>query len=445
MTAIIQTPPIAASQDRGAGDRPATSEIAALDGVRGLAMLLVLWDHLTLASLNYGPVSALPQVFVIAGEYGDWGLHLFFILSGFLLFLPYARALLDNDTRWPSPRQFYARRARRILPLYFLAVSVPLIALVGAALQGMGAHKLASFVAIVLLFHNIQADAWRMISRWDAPLWSLAVEWQFYLVMPWIALGFRWIMRPLRREGYGRLIALTALLGALAAIGLSIRGLAAYLHYARELGEVTEAQHGLGFALRVLYGLNGGKYIETFAIGMATSVLFVVVIERKRLGERRRIRVGWLSTGAGVLGLALVAFWMHRSHSLPFPSDAHIGGWPDAAADWPWAVFGFWVMGLCCCAVTFGAPLVGGWLGAIWTSRVMRYAGKISYSGYVWHYMLIWGLLPLGLAFGHWATPWLFAATGILVVVVASLSYWLVERPFLPTSRWLGLPQAGGA
>jgi peptidoglycan/LPS O-acetylase OafA/YrhL len=435
MTAMAETLPMSVDSDSQNGRRSAASEIPALDGVRGLAMLLVLWDHLTLASLTYGATSALPLALVIVGEYGDWGLHLFFILSGFLLFLPYARTLIGNSEHWPSPRQFYTRRARRILPLYFVAVAMPALVALDAAVSGQGMHYLLTVAAIMLLFHNMQADAWQMIYKWDGALWSLAVEWQFYLVLPWIALGMRRIVRPLRADGRGRMLAVLALLGALAVVGLGIRGIAAYLHYGRGLDDVTGAPHGVGFVFLVLYGLDGGKFIETFAIGMATAVLYVIAVERGGLSIRVRAPAGWLAAAAGGIGLALVAFWWHRSHGLPFPADARIGGWPDSAGDWPWAVFGAWAMGLCCCAVTFGAPLIRGGPGRFWTARVMRYVGKISYSGYVWHVIVLWHLVPLGFAFGRWATPWLFATTVALVIVVASASYWLVERPFLPAPR----------
>src|SRR5260370_28916676 len=59
---------------------------------------------------------------------GDTGVTLFFVLSGFLLFLPYAKALLFEDTRWPSTRQFYLLRVLRIIPAYY--VSLCLIVLI---------------------------------------------------------------------------------------------------------------------------------------------------------------------------------------------------------------------------------------------------------------------------------------------------------------------------
>ena len=108
-------------------------EIAELDGLRALAILLVLWCHLTafgaLRGLNVGP-----PLLHLLGDFGFAGVFLFFILSGFLLFLPYARALLAGAA-WPSARAFYRKRARRILPAYYLTLLVLLVLQTGLRLS----------------------------------------------------------------------------------------------------------------------------------------------------------------------------------------------------------------------------------------------------------------------------------------------------------------------
>lgn len=436
---LSPTPVVAVADQTGvtpAGPPAMHGDLVALDGVRGLAMLLVLWAHLTLVSLTYGATSMLPKPLVILGEFGDWGLHLFFVLSGFLLFLPYARSLLSGRNSPPSWRQFYTRRACRILPLYFVAIAIPLVTTLAFAVRGAGLHAVVAAGAMALLFHNMQTEAWQIISNWDTPLWSLAVEWQFYLVLPWAVLGFSWLLRPLRPGGRGRIATLLVLLSALAAFGLGMRALAYYTHFAHGYEDVTTIPHGVGFVFRLLFGLDGGKYIESFAIGMATSTLYVALVETGRLSAAMSTRLGCIATAVGALGLCGVAVWMHSSHTLPFPTTARLGGWPDLQ-DWPWAVFGVWTMGLCCCAIMFGAVTLPSWARRAWTTRPLRYVGKISYSGYVWHNIILWHLAPLGLAFGAWATPWLFVTTVVAVLVVSTLSYWLIERPFLPPSRRL--------
>ena len=80
-------------------------DIPALDGVRGMAILLVLWCHIHGISFD----ASTQWLLAFKGASGFLGIFLFFVLSGFLLFLPYARALLEHG-RWPSARRFYGRR-----------------------------------------------------------------------------------------------------------------------------------------------------------------------------------------------------------------------------------------------------------------------------------------------------------------------------------------------
>ncbi len=101
---------------------PQKGNIGVLDGVRAIACLNVIAYHInrfTLVSHVWKP-EILPLASSIA-MMGWSGVTLFFILSGFLLFLPYAKAILF-DADWPSMRVFYTRRALRILPGYYVAL-----------------------------------------------------------------------------------------------------------------------------------------------------------------------------------------------------------------------------------------------------------------------------------------------------------------------------------
>jgi peptidoglycan/LPS O-acetylase OafA/YrhL len=121
---------------------------------------------------------------------------MFFALSGFLLFLPYGRALATGSS-FPSTKRFYLQRARRILPMY----SVILLAL---ALSLLHDHifQLIPFLATVFMVHDMFASAWwNVVWAHDLALWSLAVEWQFYLLLPLIALGLSALRRRLGTHG----------------------------------------------------------------------------------------------------------------------------------------------------------------------------------------------------------------------------------------------------
>src|SRR5215470_6644912 len=96
-------------------------EIRALDGLRAAAALSVLVYHAIRAITHQ--VSVFGLDFTFAWYYTQTGVHLFFVLSGFLLFMPYARALVLGRPL-PSARQFYRRRALRILPAYYVCLAI---------------------------------------------------------------------------------------------------------------------------------------------------------------------------------------------------------------------------------------------------------------------------------------------------------------------------------
>src|SRR5713226_8855 len=95
--------------------------IAVLDGVRGVAVLMVMVFHIDrMTGDNLWSRVTYPLSTSISTA-GGTGVTLFFVLSGFLLFMPFAKALLYK-TRWPLARVFYLRRALRIIPAYYVSL-----------------------------------------------------------------------------------------------------------------------------------------------------------------------------------------------------------------------------------------------------------------------------------------------------------------------------------
>ena len=143
-------------------------QIPELDGVRGLAILLVMICHLAI----WVPDSAVHFVL----DQGKMGVDLFFVLSGFLI----TGILLDTQRQTRAIRNFYIRRGLRIWPLYFAYLAVSFLAL--RWMLPPQFSKLEYLLFAQNFFHFL--DGGTLL----APLWSLAVEEQFYLVWPWIAL-----------------------------------------------------------------------------------------------------------------------------------------------------------------------------------------------------------------------------------------------------------------
>src|SRR5579884_3681083 len=101
------------------------SNIAALDGVRASACLIVMSYHICLIGFStylWNPFSPSHPLFGAIVRAGMSGVTLFFVLSGFLLFMPYAKALLHPQAPWPLARHFYLRRVFRIIPAYYVCL-----------------------------------------------------------------------------------------------------------------------------------------------------------------------------------------------------------------------------------------------------------------------------------------------------------------------------------
>ena len=146
-------------------ERSPNARFAQLDGLRALAVAFVMAFHFVPGVDRYAPL-------------GSMGVRLFFVLSGFLI----TRILLESRA-WPTAHAlkiFYARRALRIFPVFYLALALAAAINIGPVRQTIGWH--VTYLTNVYLFDR---GSWHgSISH----LWSLAVEEQFYLVWPIVVL-----------------------------------------------------------------------------------------------------------------------------------------------------------------------------------------------------------------------------------------------------------------
>ncbi len=155
------------SLDLREGLRDRDSYLHELECARGWAILLVFVFHAWGISGLQMPASPWPGVSFIA--VGSTGVTLFFVLSGFLLSLPWLRHAADPTQRKPQLRPYLRARALRIIPLYYIAL-VLTWAFTGDSVT----------VARAALFQFIGFDAFPYGVVW----WTLATEMQFYLVLP---------------------------------------------------------------------------------------------------------------------------------------------------------------------------------------------------------------------------------------------------------------------
>jgi peptidoglycan/LPS O-acetylase OafA/YrhL len=153
--------------------------IPGLDVLRGVAISMVVLFHGIDGRAAYQSFDGAARVLVYLTSWGAAGVHLFYVLSGFLI----TGIIVDGGADQSFFRKFYKRRAARILPAYFLLLVL---------LKATG-HVSWNFVLAAVLFIANMAGMVGASSNEYGPMWSLAVEEQFYLVWPWLARN-----RPLR-------------------------------------------------------------------------------------------------------------------------------------------------------------------------------------------------------------------------------------------------------
>lgn len=144
--------------------------IPKLDSLRGAAILMVVTYHAYGGSIDYRNWRGAPRYFLYVSRYGYTGVELFFVLSGFLI----TSILLSSKYNTDYYATFYKRRALRILPAYFAILIVVKI--------WMGVTW--RYILACLLYAANMAGIFGARSSEYAPLWSLAVEEQFYLLWP---------------------------------------------------------------------------------------------------------------------------------------------------------------------------------------------------------------------------------------------------------------------
>lgn len=161
------------------------------DGFRALAMLGVMWFHIWQQSWLSPRFSVLGVSFDFTNivRAGYLLVDVFLLLSGFLMFLPYAKSALDN-TKSPSILNFYKKRIVRILPPYYLCI---LILFLSAYINGEYYTKgemLRDLLSHLTLTHTFFTDTY-IFTHLNVPLWTIAIEAQFYVLFPFIARAFK--------------------------------------------------------------------------------------------------------------------------------------------------------------------------------------------------------------------------------------------------------------
>lgn len=364
--------------------------IPALDGIRGLAVLMVLLCHLFVR--NPTPNASLPvRVVTLLFASGWTGVDLFFVLSGFLI------TGILYDTR-ESPhffRNFYARRALRIFPLYYAFL---LLLIVISVAQGHHWYLRGTLLYLTYLHTLLLGPVGYSTAPWVNinHLWSLAIEEQFYFIWPVSVF----LLATKRRIVAGALVG--------TAISIAIRC------WAEWSGLVHTYPYAVySWTPACLDGLLGG------------AVLAMLVRSRIRNTVLRWAPRVFL---AGEVLILTLLFTLPSFSPIYSPFMATIG---------------YVLLAVMFCGLIGSALRVNSTSARLFSNSLLRMFGRYSYGLYVYHFFLH-GLLEHRFhsffeAHTHSKLLSLFGTGSVLLLLslaLAALSFHFFEQPILQLKRY---------
>ena len=346
--------------------------ITGLDGIRAIAVIMVLSYHLKLSLFKSGFL----------------GVTVFFVLSGYLI-----TGILISEVEEEGTidlKNFWLRRIRRLVPAV-MSMAVVIIFVSAVVNRVIFTKGCKDFLASVLGFNNWW-QIFNKVSYFEAAgvpspfthCWSLAIETQFYLIYPLILLG---IYKLAKSRGEGRakrglLFAGVTLLLALISVILMI--------------VLFDPQQD---ASRVYYGT------DTRAFSLLFGALLAILWEYRMVPRRLSASVNMVLGSVSFAALLVMTIAINGSSNF-------------------WYRGGQFVGTILTVLMVYAVSGRKTWLSRFLSNPVLKWIGDRSYSIYLWHYPII-----LLISKGIKASWWITLIEIVLSVVLAELSYRFIETP----------------
>ena len=345
-----------------------TKYIKGLDGLRALAVIMVLAYHLKIPFAKSGLL----------------GVTVFFVLSGFLI----TRILITEieETHTIDLKNFWVRRIRRLIPAV-LSMAVVIIFVSAVVNRVVFTKGCKDFVASVLGFNNWW-QIFNKVSYFEAAgapspfthCWSLAIETQFYLIYPLVLLLLARVVRG--RKKRGKVFAIvSALLTVVSMILMAV------------------LYNPNGDPSRVYYGT------DTRAFALLIGALAAIQLEYRIIKVKLPRKI-WALIGS----ISLIVLTCMMVFISSYSSFLYYGGQAIVSLLTAFVVY----------AVTVSRSMLNKILG----HNALKWIGDRSYSIYLWHYPII--ILISG---GKKSAWWIMIIEIVLSVVLAELSYRFIETP----------------
>jgi peptidoglycan/LPS O-acetylase OafA/YrhL len=387
------------------------ARLVGLDGLRGILALCIIITHVTGALspkvLAETRVDLLGQAVVV-----------FFALSGFLIYRPFMSRIIDGRPQ-PGLRTYFRLRVFRIFPAYlviFLIANFALHAvfLTNAVISSQprtdeGTGVITAPLNLLAQLTLVQNYIPSLLQTGINASWTLTAEIAFYALLPFVSMGAARLRTRTPAHPYRAALAPAVVLVVVGILVRTLGTIIAATHPHLSLDEIEWGPTGIAVLSRSIL-----TWCDAFGLGMIAAVVIAAVRagELARIGRLTVRQAGVIAFGIGLVGaaVAILTFEKFIGTAVAFSALALIvlliAPTPtrevprlSRAVDW--------------------APL--------------RYLGTISLSIYLWHYpvLLLFTRLHLEGADTLGGAAWNFVAISVATVALASVTYWLVERPAL--------------
>ncbi|MEA2374269.1 MAG: hypothetical protein QOD53_732 [Thermoleophilaceae bacterium] len=365
------------------------------DSLRAIAALSVLFFHVAFVTRGFtqpGFGRGLAQLNI--------GVTIFFLISGFLLYRPFAQARFSGGPA-PALIPYAVRRLARIVPAYWVAVT--LIALWLGIHEAFTLHGLLTYYGFTQVYdaHTLVAVD---LKGGLGHTWTLCVELSFYVLLPiWAFLQRRLPVRSTRQFAVTEALPLAVIFAA---------GLA---------WNYTQIQSLNGIVVFTPKIATLPDYLDHFALGMGLAVASVVLASRKRqpLPVRVIAAAPWVPWVVAAGAFAVLCSIGSNITSVDAEATRHV-------------IRGF--VALCILLPAVFGDQAGGAVRRLLANRRLQWVGLVSYSLYLWHLPIVSKLQGAGV---RGTLGWVgFAIVGTgACLAVAAVSYYAVERPFQRLAR----------
>lgn len=371
----------------------------AIDGLRAVSVIMIFTFHLWQQSWIYYRIQLSPGKalfdFTTIQRYGYIAIDIFFVISGFCLFYPLARNMFGESDHKINWKDFYIKRAKKILPSYYLMlillVIFPILSYTASYNPSNFHDVFKHFITHATFTHGItDKTQGSMIST----AWTLAIEIPFYIIFPVLAFFFK--RKPV----------------------ISFLVISVLTECCRIYG-ITHFTAGVAFQANPLF------YLDIFAWGMISAYFVVLLRNKAKNLDRLKLPMLMLSI-LSIIILYQFMRWMAKTNSPDFDASVMLRMIYRPLLGFGASLFLFST----CFTYRF-------WERGIWGNKLFIFISTISYNFFLWHQNINIALRKLNIPYTASTPPQSDRAamdgfsllTAALSLIIATLVTYLVEQP----------------